>query len=493
MRICLVSEGTYPYAMGGVSVWCDQLIRGLPKHRWQMVPLVVDGSEAPQWALPDGLELTPLPLWSASADKGRPTAEQLTAYRRVFRLIATPLHDLADAGREGRVMLEALQEFRAACLPDVRPGEHPDWLTHDSVLDASSRIWNDINDVPVSLRDLIDFARLFGHLLRPLFTTTVEADVVHASMNGPSVLVGLAAKWDHGTPIVLSEHGIYLRERYLLDEAGPMSDAVRFLRLNFFRLLASAGYVAADAVTPHSKYNTRWQLRGGVDEARIHVMYNGVLVDDFQVATSEPKVPTISFLGRIDPIKDIKNLVSAFALVHERLPEARLRIFGAAPAGQEAYLQECRALAASSGVADAVVFEGPTREPVDAYHAGTIVALTSISEGFPYTVVEAMACGRPVVCTQVGGVPEAVADAGLVVPPKDPRAFADACLTLLLDSEDRGRKARIARRRVEEWFTIDRWVDAYDQVYSLVTQKDSQRGPHDDPESESSVVLVGAR
>ncbi|WP_344141093.1 DUF3492 domain-containing protein, partial [Polymorphospora rubra] len=66
MRIALVSEGTYPYVTGGVSVWCDQLIRGLPEHRWEMVALSVDGSERPLWPAPPNLDrLTPLPLWGA--------------------------------------------------------------------------------------------------------------------------------------------------------------------------------------------------------------------------------------------------------------------------------------------------------------------------------------------------------------------------------------------------------------------------------------------
>jgi len=77
-----------------------------------------------------------------------------------------------------------------------------------------------------------------------------------------------------------------------------------------------------------------------------------------------------------------------------------------------------------------------------------VVALTSISEGFPYTVVEAMACGRTVVCTDVGGVSEAVGDAGIVVPPRDIAAVADGCLRLLEDDDLRHDLAAKARTRV---------------------------------------------
>ena len=73
--------------------------------------------------------------------------------------------------------------------------------------------------------------------------------------------------------------------------------------------------------------------------------------------------------------------------------------------------------------------------PVDAYHAGSIVALTSISEGFPYTVVEAMACGRTVVCTNVGGVAEAVADAGHRGRAARRRRGRRGCIRLLRDDD----------------------------------------------------------
>ena len=71
MKIALVSEGTYPYAMGGVSVWCDQLIRGLPDYRWEVIALTVDGSERPAWPAPDNLdEVRSIPLWSYAPQVG---------------------------------------------------------------------------------------------------------------------------------------------------------------------------------------------------------------------------------------------------------------------------------------------------------------------------------------------------------------------------------------------------------------------------------------
>jgi glycosyltransferase involved in cell wall biosynthesis len=244
---------------------------------------------------------------------------------------------------------------------------------------------------------------------------------------------------------------------------------VKVLLLSFFRALAGGGYLIADALTPHSSYNRRWQVQHGADPARMWTMYNGVATDDFPPAESEPDRPTIVFMGRVDPLKDLHTLIRAFADVRARVPAARLRIFGGTPAGNELYHRSCVQLIEDLGLSDCAALEGKLESQVDAYHAATLVALTSISEGFPYTVIEAMACGRPVVCTNVGGVAEAVADAGFVVSPRDHRAVADACVTLLTDHDLRARLAATARSRVLELFTLRQSVDAYRQVYQQVT------------------------
>jgi glycosyltransferase involved in cell wall biosynthesis len=156
-------------------------------------------------------------------------------------------------------------------------------------------------------------------------------------------------------------------------------------------------------------------------------------------------------------------------VVRERVPEARLRIFGGTPAGNGAYRDSCRDLIDELGLAGVATLEGRVETSVEAYHAGSVVALTSISEGFPYTVVEAMACGRPVVCTDVGGVSEAVGEAGKVVPPRDVAAVADACVELLTDDARRRRMADAARQRVIDHFTLQQWLDAYRALYERLT------------------------
>jgi glycosyltransferase involved in cell wall biosynthesis len=141
-------------------------------------------------------------------------------------------------------------------------------------------------------------------------------------------------------------------------------------------------------------------------------------------------------------------------------------MFGGTPKGGEGYLQRCRKLAGELGISDVATFEGRVPEIRDAYAAGHVVVLSSISEGFPYTVIEAMTCGRVCVGTDVGGVSEAIGGTGLVVPPRNPTEMARACVTLLRDSELRHLLGRQARTRALEYFTVDRAIGTFDELYS---------------------------
>ncbi|WP_143650507.1 GT4 family glycosyltransferase PelF, partial [Streptomyces tricolor] len=249
---------------------------------------------------------------------------------------------------------------------------------------------------------------LLEHALRPLAAPPPRHGVAHAVSGGVAVLPGLAGLERYEVPLLLTEHGVYLRERYLGYRTAPYRWPVKAVVLGFFRLLAEESYRRAALITPGNRYNRLWEEQGGADPRAIRTVYNGVDPAAFPPAGPEPDLPTLSWAGRVDPIKDLETLIRAFALVRKEIPEARLRLFGGTPRGGEAYRERCEALAAELGHADAVTFEGRVEDIKDAYAAGNVVMLSSISEGFPFTLIEAMSCGRATVSTDVGGVREAV-------------------------------------------------------------------------------------
>jgi glycosyltransferase involved in cell wall biosynthesis len=470
LKITLATEGTYPHAYGGVSVWCDQLVRGMPEHLFHVVAVTGTGAEGLVWELPAHVTAESVPLWGPRAS-GRPPQGVLARrfeglYRELLELILDP------SGEAAEVFPDALRSlFEFAQVGDLRAalsGEGPvRWL-----LDAWRARGADFARMGVrpTVHDALTAADLLEHSMRPLSAVIPRADVTHAVSNGVAVLPGLAAKWAYGTPLCLTEHGIYLRERYLGYASSPYPWPVKAVMLGFLRLLSGAGYRAADLVTPGNLYNQRWEVRCGARPDRIQTVYNGVDPGDFPAAGAEPATPTISWAGRVDPIKDLETLIRAFALVHAELPDVRLRLFGGTPKGGERYRERCQALAIELGVGEQVAFEGRVDDIRDAYVAGTVVVLSSISEGFPYTLIEAMTCGRATVATDVGGVREAVGDTGTVVAPRDPEAMAQGCLRLLRDEVTRHRLGAAARERALEYFTVDQAVGSFRSIYADLAQ-----------------------
>ncbi|HEX3792079.1 MAG TPA: GT4 family glycosyltransferase PelF [Pseudonocardiaceae bacterium] len=476
MDVALMTEGTYPHSFGGVSVWCDQLVRGMEplSHRFHLTALVATDDEQVAWELPGNVDsVTAIPLWGAPPAGRSPGRRTRRRFQPIIRDFLEVLLDPSEAAqaRFGSV-LRGLFEY--SMEEDLGAG-----LRHEDTAIALTAIWQDgwlegERSAP-TVADALTCMQLLEHSLRPLVLPSAVSHVSHCVANGLAVLPALAAKWQRGTPILLTEHGIYLRERYLGYRRGPYRWPVKALQLAFLRKLCTLAYREAAAIAPGNVYNQRWEEKLGARHGIIRTVYNGVDPADFPQVEAEPAVPTVSWAGRVDPIKDIETLLRGFALVHQRMPEARLRMFGGTPKGGQPYLDKCKALAAELGIGEVATFEGRVDEIRDAYVAGHVVVLSSISEGFPYTVIEAMTCGRPCVATDVGGVSEAVADTGIVVPPRDPAALAEACLTLLRDDELRVRLGAAARARVLEYFTLGKAIDTFHEMYQGLLVKPARR------------------
>jgi glycosyltransferase involved in cell wall biosynthesis len=457
MDVALINEGTYPYVPGGVSTWCDKLVRGLPEHRFHLVSLVASGNEKPSWELPSNVaSLRPVALWGP-APRAHRSRSQFRVDRAARAVVSGSIHGNTKTFESGLKELALL-----AVEIDLPAGLQACDLVSD-LLD----LWSDDGGTGLTVRDAITAVSLLERSLLPLAVQLpTRPSLCHAVSNGLPTMVALAEKWRHGTPLVMSEHGVYLRERYLAFWDLGYSQAVRQVVLGFLRQLTQVGYRHADFVVPVAQFNARWARNLGADEASIIPIYNGVEPASYPVITTEPDVPTISWVGRVDPLKDLEMLINAYAIVRRELPAAQLRLFGPTPIGNEDYEARCLSLADRLGVRDGVRLEGPVPSSRIAAEAGHLVALSSISEGMPYTVIEAMMCGRATVSTDVGGTADAVGDAGLIVLPRDANAFAKACLELLTDHELRRRTGAAARRRALETFTLERSIESYRMLYS---------------------------
>lgn len=358
MRIALISEGCYPFARGGVTTWCDQLVRGLPQHDFEVVALLGNGSEPVIMELPSNVTaVRRIPLWGGAGRRSRPPkGSAWTDFEASFTRVLSGL-----LGHHPGALSEFVSGLRGlhswAGQHDLRAALASERATQ-LVLEQWGEVSVHHSDHPMSLQDALVATELLEHSLRPLSHPAPRADLCHPVSNGLPTLVAMTAQWAYGTPMVMSEHGVFLRERYLALQDFAYGWPVKQVLLAFYRRLSEAGYAAADLIAPVNVFNQRWEVRGGADPDRIITAYNGVDPDGF-AAFPGPAVPTIGWVGRIDPLKDLETLVRGFATVREKVPDARLRLFGPVPAGNEGYASYLGHLVDRLGLTGVATFEGP--------------------------------------------------------------------------------------------------------------------------------------
>ncbi|MDO5745605.1 MAG: GT4 family glycosyltransferase PelF, partial [Micrococcaceae bacterium] len=451
VRVGLTGEGTYPMVMGGVSTWYDQLLTGLADHEFAIVTLVGE-ARTPCWEMPANVtSLTSVPMWDPPPRV--PLAGRRAEDRRVRTLLAELWRAALPAGNGTETdVRNGSQALRGLALG---AGKHrlSATLARVSSVEAIMSAWSEFkksSDVtPVlTLAQAAEVAHHADRMIAVIDTPWPDVDIIHATSNGPSALLALAKHWADGTPLLLTEHGVYLRERYLA--LSHLDWPVRAALMGLTKLICQVTYAESTVLAPVSEFNARWSIKLGADPRRVRVVHNGVDVATYVPIDGEPSEPTVSFVGRIDPLKDLDTMIQAFALVVQSIPEAKLRLFGPIPEQNIFYHELLLSVVHQLGLEDAVTFEGRVPNARIAAEAGHVVALSSISEGLPFTVIEAMMCSRPTISTDVGGVVEITgtdAVAGLVVPPRDPGALAAAMVKLLKDNQERQRMGEAGRAR----------------------------------------------
>jgi glycosyltransferase involved in cell wall biosynthesis len=177
--------------------------------------------------------------------------------------------------------------------------------------------------------------------------------------------------------------------------------------------------------------------------------------------------PVVGVVGRLETQKGHVYLLDAWPDVVRRHPDARLLVVGEGSL-HEALVRQSR----SRGVADSVIFTGFRSDVPRILDAIDVLALPSLHEGMPLTVIEAAAAGRPVVATAVDGTPEVVreGETGYLVPPADPASLARALLAMLGDPEAATRMGREACRWACERFDVNTHVEATARVYREVAR-----------------------
>lgn len=302
---------------------------------------------------------------------------------------------------------------------------------------------------------VLGLIRLMSYTIQGLIATLriarkFDVDIIHAHWVIPSGLVALIVGKMLAKPVIISSYGSDLR----------IAPRRILLRTIVSIILREVDYFVA--ICKDLRVNA---ICLGADPARTAVIPDGVRRDLF---TSHPKDdPTkmrerwklgtrdvIVYIGRLDRLKGLSHLIEAMVIMSKTLPNAILVIGGDGP--ERAFLER---LAIERGVSESIRFVGPIphdRVP-SVLSLASVCVLPSLSEGLPSFLEEAFLAGRPVVATNVGGIPDLIVpgDTGLLVAPSDPSALAEAIRTITTDYDLARKLGNNAKQFAEANLTTD--------------------------------------
>jgi len=298
-------------------------------------------------------------------------------------------------------------------------------------------------------------ARLLGGWLRLTRWLRRERFAAVLTFTHDSNLLGLPAAWLAGVPCRYgSHHGRF----------ASLSAWKKWLHARLINSRMADGLVAVSAET------RRQAIAEGVQPQRIVVIPNGVSLPSVSRETAwvarQALLPgAAGFLllsaGRLVPEKGQRILIQAATQVLQEFPSALFAIAGDGP-----LRVELQALADSLGISDGVKLLGNRTDMPALLAACDIFVLSSLSEGLPMALLEAMAAGKALVSTDVGGIPAALDDGncGLLVPAGDAPALANAMLKLLRDASLRNKLASRARKRACKFYSLDEMGENYLEI-----------------------------
>ena len=485
MRICLVLEGSYPYVYGGVSTWMHSCIRSMPEHEFVLWVIGANAKDRGRFVYelpPNVVEVHEVFLDDALRLRGEAKPQPFTEEERAA------LEELVRLGSpDWAVLFRLFGEKKAHPLAFLQSRAFMQMFTK---ICAEEYPYTAFADAFHTVRSM---------LLPVLYLLTGEvpkADLYHAICTGYGGLLACRGGSTFHRPVLLTEHGIYTRER---EEEIIRAEWVRpdFKErwIRFFYMLSEQIYRQAFRVTSLFTSARSIQIGMGCPAEKCVVIPNGIPYETFCgiPLKAEDGWVDIGALVRLAPIKDIKTLLYAFWELSARRKNVRLHILGGVDDAE--YAAECTALARQLGLEN-VRFTG--RVDSAAYlHRLDFTVLTSISEGQPLSVLESLAARRPCVTTDVGccrelleGAPgDTLGRAGYCVPPMYRQGLADAMEKLCASRTLREKLGAVGQKRVAQDYRCEQMLEQYRALYAETARA---HGLPDETDSEELWLELGS-
>ncbi|MCL6570103.1 MAG: GT4 family glycosyltransferase PelF [Bacillus sp. (in: Bacteria)] len=478
MRICLISEGAYPRITGGVSSWIQTIIEKMPEH--EFIVFSISPKEKSQ---------------SEIKYKMPPNLIQLREIFLDAHLIKEPKHGIRYK----------ITESEKKALLSLISSKETDWDTLFQLF-VSSRIDSVMNflgskdfyDVVYELCSTqfahVPFTDMFWALrsmVLPLFICIdqkmPEADLYHSVSTGYAGVLGSLAKFQYNKPLILTEHGIYTREREEeIIKATWIKGYFKDIWIDYFYNLSNCAYEHADDISTLFERNREIQVEIGCPIEKTSIIPNGINITRFNPQLRVRKQGIhIGAIVRLVPIKDIKTMLQSFAIVNQEITDVHFYIIGPNEEDEE-YFNECLQTAQNLNITH-LHFTGEANV-LEYLKFLDILVLSSLSEGQPLVILEGLAMGIPYVSTDVGGCKEliegttdSIGSAGYIVPAMHFNLLAEKIVVLAKDESLRNKMGENGMKRVNQLYQEDMMLRRYEQLYQ------KKRGSEEDGGNRISV------
>jgi len=483
--VMLITEGTYPFNGGGVSTWSHILCSKIKNVDYTIYSINAALETVPQYELPPNVKhVIQVPIWTPEEPSdyisygieyyktvGR---KQWTTTAIVKEQFIPLFNGLLEFIYGDQTKIDDLDAIFYNMWIYFETYDYKETMRHKAVWNnykkTVSKLINNKNNPDASLLDLTIGMRWIYRFLLPISIVDIpKVDIAHLTLSGFPLIPALIANYKHGAKIVLTEHGVFIRERLLAISGSEYPFFLKNMLIKFSEAIARLCFHKSKYIISVNKFNRKWEELYGADPNKIEVIYNGVDEKLF-VPREKPEhlknTPTVVALARIFELKDVITMIKSCAVVKKEIPNVQYLVYGDDKAIPE-YTAECLSLIDKLELKDNFKLMGPKPNPHLLFAEGDISILTSISEGFPYTVIESMACGIPVVATDVGGVKEALdKDSGFLCKPKDAQEIGERVVELLQNKALRLKMSKHARKRIVDNFTVDNFIEQYETIYA---------------------------
>lgn len=487
LRVCIVSEGCYPYTVGGVSSWIHSMINAFPNLEFVLVNIVSSREQRGKfaYALPEHVtEVYEVYLqdkdWSLKRWHKRSRMKLKEAERQALRSL------MLNRKVEWDVLFDMFQNKE---------------ISTDALLMGEDffRIAVEVYEERYTQIMFSDFLWTLRSMYVPLFLVMQQelpqADVYHCVATGYAGIIAGMARWAYGSKLLLSEHGIYTREREEeLIRATWLDGLYKDIWIEQFHKMSKMIYERADVVTSLHPEARKLQVQLGCPEDKTQIIPNGIDVARLEdLPGKTPEEEGMIYVGavlRVTQIKDVKTMLYAFADAKKRVPNLKLWVMGSMSEEPE-YAQECVALAKTLEIED-TEFTGAVdiREYLGKMD---FTILTSISEGQPLTVLESYAAKKPVIATDVGDCRgliygegrDSFGAAGILTHIMNQEEITSAIVELALSPEKRREMGERGYQRVRAAHEIGDMRRTYRDLYRRFAEETGAEWPEELVESGS--------